>query len=108
MPFKNKEEQKESQRQHYLKNKELYRDRSRARKNRVKEWYREYKSELECSQCGEDHPACLQFHHSDPSNKHKSVASMVSNGTSKSKIIEEINKCIVLCANCHCKEHIEY
>ena len=55
--------------------------------------------------CGENHPACLDFHHKDKKDKSFNVAIMASSGYSIEKIKEEIAKCIVLCSNCHRKEH---
>ena len=53
-----------------------------------------------CSKCGyNDHPAALDFNHRDPATKFKGPAEM---STYKgSRIQAEIDKCDVLCANCH-------
>ncbi len=56
-----------------------------------------------CSVCGEAHKSCLQFHHKDPTTKSIAVAKMRQ--YSKKRILDEISKCTVLCANCHCKLH---
>lgn len=45
----------------------------------------------------------LDFHHFDPSEKIKEVAKMES--FSFERIVDEINKCIVLCKNCHADAH---
>ena len=60
---------------------------------------------LSCIKCGEDHPAVLDFHHTDPSTKESEVSDLVGNGSSMVKIKQEIDKCIVLCSNCHRKLH---
>jgi len=77
----------------------------KARVDRIVEWFQEYKSTLSCSRCGEDHPACIQFHHTDPSVKESNVGRMAYRGVSVERIMAEIAKCEVLCANCHAKEH---
>jgi len=56
-----------------------------------------------CQQCGEADPACLDFHHRDPSHKIFSVAFLASQGYSIDRIMAEIEKCDLLCANCHRK-----
>lgn len=56
-----------------------------------------------CAVCGESEAACLQFHHADQSNKEKNVISLAT--ASMKKIVDEISKCVVLCANCHMKVH---
>lgn len=45
----------------------------------------------------------LDFHHFNPCEKTKELAKMKS--YSYNKIIEEINKCVVLCKNCHALAH---
>ncbi len=57
------------------------------------------KKNLSCSSCGESRYWLLDFHHTDPSKKEIRVSAMKS--YKKEKILEEIDKCEVLCANCH-------
>lgn len=94
------------QKQYYKDNK----DKALARK----EWHRqqhrlkwdEFKKTLKCSRCPENHPACLDFHHLDPNEKEFNLASaFVSHGVKKT--MKELEKCIVLCSNCHRKLHYE-
>jgi hypothetical protein len=73
----------------------------KARKREVWDWFREYKKTLVCFRCGQDHPATLDFHHRDPSKKDFLPSRACSVGMSKQRILEEIAKCDVLCANCH-------
>lgn len=76
-----------------------------ARRREIASWFGELKSQLACSQCGENHPACLQFHHREPSTKEMSLADAVRRGWSRERILAEAAKCLVLCANCHMKHH---
>ena len=55
--------------------------------------------------CGGNHPACLQFHHRDKSEKSFNVADRASRASSKERLFDEIKKCDVLCVNCHAKIH---
>ncbi|QGA80951.1 homing endonuclease associated repeat-containing protein [Candidatus Nanohalobium constans] len=92
---------------YYYKNREEEKSRTKERTKKLKKWFKSYKSNFECEKCGEDHRACLDFHHTE--NKEASVTDLVSRkNTSKKRIKEEIEKCIVLCANCHRKEHHEH
>jgi hypothetical protein len=75
------------------------------RRDGVRAWYDGYKAMLICSRCPERHPACLDFHHINPSDKDSDVSRMVCDGLKKSRILAEIAKCVVLCRNCHAKEH---
>jgi hypothetical protein len=57
-----------------------------------------------CSECEEADVACLDFHH-DTGEKDDTVARMIVDRRAKEIIREEMQKCIVLCANCHRKHH---
>lgn len=92
-------------RKHYNTNKQRYIDQALKYKREYVAWYKAIKSKLKCEHCGEDHPATLDFHHPDPSIKEGEVSQMVVSMASKQIVIEEIAKCIVLCSNCHRKEH---
>ena len=59
----------------------------------------QYLSTHPCVDCGETDPVVLEFHHLG--NKEADVASLVGRGHSLEKIIKEIEKCEVLCGNCH-------
>ena len=86
-----------------------YRDKVKAqvreRQDSITKWFKEYKLSLKCEICGESHPACLDFHHRDPEEKDIEIARAVNRGRSIEKIKQEIDKCQVLCANCHRKLH---
>lgn len=75
------------------------------RRGELASWYAELKSQLVCARCGEAHPACLQFHHEDPATKEIAVAEAMNRAYSRARILREIAKCTVLCANCHIKHH---
>lgn len=66
-----------------------------------------FKAGQRCEICGEDHPACLDFHHRAGEEKLFNIAESVSRGYSDSVIWAEVAKCRVLCANCHRKEHYQ-
>jgi len=91
--------------EHYKKNRKLYKDRAKTRKRESVAWIKKYKKELSCQRCFENHPACLVFHHKDPKSKKGTINRLVRDGYSKEKILKEIEKCEVLCFNCHAKEH---
>jgi len=89
---------------HYSNNKQYYKDKAVLSKKNFYEFYKNLKSQLKCEVCGESHQACLEFHHLDPTTKEEDVATIVWKG-SKQKLLDEIAKCKVLCANCHRKHH---
>lgn len=113
MPYKDRQKRIEYKRrwnkEYYRKHKKQEIERVRKRKTRIKEWLKNYKKELSCSKCGENHPACLEFHHLDKTKKDFIISGVVQKkGYSKTKIMSEIEKCIVLCANCHKKLHSKW
>lgn len=105
-PIKRKEKSKEHSRKYYEKNKEKVKALSAATRAGGKEKWDLYKGSLHCARCSENHIACMDFHHIDPSEKEYEVSKLVSNGM-YTKAYKEIKKCIVLCANCHRKHHYE-
>ena len=63
----------------------------------------EYLSRHPCLICNESDCDCLEFHHLDQNKKEYNVSELLT--YSWAKIDREIQKCVVLCANCHRKEH---
>jgi hypothetical protein len=53
----------------------------------------------ECADCGLADPLVLQFDHLQ--SKAKDIASLVRSGCGSQRLISELNKCEVRCANCH-------
>jgi len=103
----NIDKMREYRRTWYKKNKKHAMSKIKERKSKLRLWIKEYKAILKCERCGQNHPATIQFHHLDPSKKDFNISVAVKNSFSIEKIQEEINKCIVLCANCHCIEHYQ-
>lgn len=56
-----------------------------------------------CKKCGYNKSLySLTFHHKNPKKKVSTVAVMIQNLSFKNpKLIKELNKCILLCFNCH-------
>lgn len=101
----NTEKQRAYQRAWYARNKAKQKQWVRDRYQSINEWWNQYKSTLSCEQCGESHPGCLDFHHLDPEVKEGNLSEAVANGWGKDRILAEVDKCMVLCANCHRKLH---
>ena len=101
--YKDAEKRRECQRRWYYNHKEQARYSKNKRKAEIIQWFKDYKSTLACCKCGENHPACLSFHH--PNNdKILEVSYMVRQAWSIKRIQEEIDKCDVTCENCHRKD----
>ena len=105
MPYKDKEKQRESQRKFYKKNKSYYANKRSQRQKNIRAFINDYKSGLKCKKCPENHISCLDFHYKNPDEKETTIANMHRTGWKRERILKEIKKCIVLCANCHRKLH---
>lgn len=81
-------------------NKDLYNENRRKWKSEMRKLTRDLKS-CGCVICGEKEPCCLDFHHLKDKKFEVSKAPNVSKG----RLYAEVQKCIVLCANCHRKVH---
>jgi len=75
------------------------------RRRELREWLNEVKSVLKCGMCPENHVGCLEFHHRDGSTKETTVSAAVHRGWGRERIMKEMEKCDILCANCHRKWH---
>lgn len=85
------------------KNKESLRDKQRLKKRERKEWAISYLGGC-CSKCGLTfHPAVYEFHHKKPEEKDRDPSKMLQ--LSLERLTAELDKCILLCANCHRLEH---
>lgn len=92
---------------HYEKNKAYYVKRSAESKKKAKAAWTKFKATLSCTTCGENHPATLDFHHVVRKPDNRKVHRLIGNGSFKGAMKEIVERCIVLCANCHRKHHYE-
>jgi len=86
--------------------KEKYKKYNQARKKRNRDWIENIKSTLFCSKCGESRWWVLDFHHRNPEEKDKNVAILLQEA-SKERVLKEIEKCDILCSNCHRNLHYQ-
>ena len=99
MPYKDPARQKEAQAKHYLANKEKYAEANRrARAKRFAE-IEKFKRQP-CVDCKTSyHPCVMQFDHVN-GDKVNDIRWMVRN-SSWQDVLDEIEKCELVCANCH-------
>lgn len=106
--------QREYQRQYRLKNRERKLQYDRDRYERRKEyilagtkrrrqenrlWLAEHKKKP-CLDCGGEFPhPVMEFHHRDPDEKSFTIG--MNLGSSRERLLKEMAKCDLLCANCH-------
>lgn len=91
---------KEYLREHYRDNKEYYKDKNARRKESLRRRV-EAAKQVPCADCGNSYPpVCMDFDHVSD-DKEESIANMIKNRASWTRIKEEMEKCEVVCANCH-------
>lgn len=86
MPYKSREDMYAAQKRH---------------REEIRKKLTSYLLEHPCEVCGEPDPIVLDFDHIDPITKYKSIARLISGHPSWEKVMSEIAKCRVICANCH-------
>lgn len=88
----------------YKKRPEVYLERSNKRRKVYFDLLNRIRVYFGCQICGEKEACCLDFHHIDSDTKVSEV-SYLAHCKNRHKILEEIKKCAVICANCHRKIH---
>lgn len=73
--------------------------------NKIDRILEESNRTLSCEMCGYSrNRAALTFHHLDPSEKEFSISQLKSS-VSYEVLKDELDKCVLLCHNCHMEEH---
>jgi hypothetical protein len=94
-------------RQYYKKNKDKHKEAVQKGFDYKRAKIGRYKLEHGCSICGyNEHPSALCFHHLDPEEKEFTIGSNIH--LPWEILLSEIEKCEVLCMNCHAVEHSKY
>lgn len=72
-------------------------------KGKIRQLYYSFIKDKSCAKCTENHISCLQFHHRIRTEKEFNVSEGICRGYGWNRILQEIEKCDILCANCHHK-----
>lgn len=87
-------------------NKDYVREKQREKKRQRKCEAIEYLGG-KCADCGNIyHQAVYEFHHTDPSTKGRDPSKLLQ--LSWERIKAELDKCVLLCANCHRMRHHDF
>jgi len=105
MSYKDEQKRKEYHKGWYQRHKEQVIAKRKKRQLEIRYWFMRYKSTLICADCGISHPAILQFHHRNRDDKSFNISDVVRKASSIKQITNEIQKCDVVCVNCHAKRH---
>jgi hypothetical protein len=89
-----------------IEKKQAYRKIGKAVAEKNRYWLNEIKRVMGCYDCGEDNPVVLEFDHRDPTQKLFSISEGI--GFAAARLMQEVEKCDVVCANCHRIRTAEY
>jgi hypothetical protein len=112
MPFTDREKQREASRRHYAKHRDKViakaKGYSKAARNRIRTHINTHLKANPCVDCGETDIVVLEFDHvGEAGTKRFNISDATRFGYGMDKIIAEIAKCEVRCANCHRKKTYE-
>ena len=95
------EESKMRSRKRYETYPAYYNERNTTRRQELRNFIQQQKIGKSCMRCGNADFRVLDFHHLDKDEKDSGLGQAVSKNWGKERILREIAKCQVLCANCH-------
>lgn len=99
MAYKNIEDSRAAIRRHYYLNKEKYLLKNKLRREKLREYVKQLKSEAACKDCNTNYPYyVMDFDHLG--DKQYLIGKLVNAGN-KRALEAEIKKCEIVCANCH-------
>ena len=78
------------------------------RRKEIRKFFNDYMRTQSCAHCGNNDYRVLEYHHINPEIKEVTISNAIGTGWSRERILREIDKCIVLCANCHRILHYEF
>lgn len=97
---------REAARKNYSENRDKHISASKTSNAKKLEIISSIKRKQCCVKCGYNKcVAALDYHHLDPNIKTESISKMVTQNKSKEDLLVEIEKCILLCSNCHREFH---
>lgn len=80
-------------------------EKAKQRREELKKYIEDVKKAGCCIKCNNPDYRVLEFHHREPDKKKFSIVQAVHNRYSLPALIREIEKCNLMCANCHRIEH---
>ncbi|NIT77341.1 MAG: hypothetical protein GWO44_10590 [Thermoplasmata archaeon] len=105
MAYKNPEDEKAAKRRWYRKNAKKVKARARANneiyRKRNQEYVRQIKASTPCADCGNHFHFCVMDFDHVTDDKEGAIADMVRDCCSLERINREIEKCEIVCSNCH-------
>ena len=102
MPWKDREKQREAIRKHYRENKQYYIDKAYKKRDTLRRWVYDLKNNTPCTDCGIQYPYYVtDFDHIEERGVKLNTISKLINMGSTIQVKRELEKCDLVCANCH-------
>ena len=99
MSYKDIEDRKAASKRHYAANKQKYLDRNKKYRAAIQTYIRGIKEALPCNDCGKNYPYyVMDFDHLE---RKENIISFLSASGRIGALKKEIEKCEIVCANCH-------
>lgn len=76
-------------------------ERRQQHKEAMRSWIQELKSTTPCADCGKTFPYYVMDFDHIGDDKDKAISAGLNRGWSKARLQQEIDKCELVCANCH-------
>lgn len=101
MPYKDIQKRREAEKRYYRRHLVLYKDKNIKRRKVLLEFVNSLKTKP-CMDCGQRYPSyVMDFDHREPKLKISTISKIIRDMWSKDRILSEIEKCDLICANCH-------
>ena len=100
MPSKDVNKRREAIRKHYYKNRQYYIDKALKQKADIREWVYELKNKTPCGDCGVQYPHYVTDFDHVRGIKKNNISALINQGSSI-QVKQEIEKCDLVCSNCH-------
>ena len=68
----------------------------------------QYLGGKKCNECGSDYLPLGAYHFHHRNNKDFNISKMIGGSFTWKQITEELDKCVILCANCHASIHARH
>lgn len=101
MPYKDKEKQKAAQARYSLENREKILAMQNNKRREWRKYIEQLKSSTPCMDCDIQYPSYVMDFDHVRGVKLGNISAQLSNFSTFEKLLEEIDKCDIVCSNCH-------
>jgi hypothetical protein len=100
MPAKDPKTRRAANERYYANHRDEILDRQKQRRIEMRQIVRNAKS-VPCADCGRQFPYFVMDFHHEGDDKEAIISDLIQRNVAVEKLLAEIEKCIVICSNCH-------